>query len=145
MKIKLKKDKILKKIPITFTLFRLSLALILFFIILSGIKNIPMFLFIIAAFLSFFENFIYKKQSQLRSIVSLVADKLLVNLTAIALVITNQLPIWIMLIFLGRDLLTIIGGSYLFYKDIRREFKATLIGKITSFSQIIALIPVMTG
>jgi len=145
MKINIKKNKIIKKIPITFTLFRLLLALILFFIILSGIENIPIFLFIIAAFLSFFENFIYKKHSQLRSIVSLVADKLLVNLAAIALVFTNLLPLWVMLVFLGRDLLTIIGGSYLFYKDIRREFKATLTGKIALFFQILSLVPVLLG
>jgi len=145
MKLKFKKDKIIKKITITYTLFRLFLSVILFFIILSEIENIPIFLFIIAAFLSFFEAFIYKKQSQLRSIVSLVADKLLVNLTAIALVIINLLPIWIIVVFLARDLLTLIGGSYLFYKDIRREFKATFTGRITLFFQIIALVPALFG
>jgi len=141
MKIKIKKDKF----PITFSLFRLFLALILFFIILSGIEDISIFLFVLTAFLSFFEGFIQKKRSQLKSIVDLFADKFLVNLTAIALVIMNLLPLWVMLVFLARDLLTIIGGSYLFYKDIRREFKATLIGKITLFFQIIALTPAIFG
>jgi len=145
MKIKIKKNKFLKKIPITFTLFRLSLALILFFIILTEVEDISIFLFLIAAFLSFFEGFVYKQGSQLRSIVSLLADKLLINLSAIALVLTGSLPPWVMLVFLARDLLTIVGGSYLFYKDIRREFKATIIGKITLFFQTIALIPVIFG
>jgi len=140
MKLKIKK----RRFSITFTLFRLFLSLILFFIILSGEKNIASFLFGLAAFLSFFEGFIYRKnKSQIRSIVDLFADKLLVNLSAIALVMIGLFPLWVMLVFLARDTLTIVGGSYLFYKDIRREFKATLIGKITSFSQIIALIPVM--
>jgi|TARA_B100000315_G_scaffold188858_1_gene178630 CDP-diacylglycerol--serine O-phosphatidyltransferase len=143
MKLKIKKDKILKRIPMTFTIFRLLLTLILFFIILSGIREISIFLFILTAFLSFFEGFVYKKQSQLRSIVSLFADKLLVNLSAVALVIIGLLPTWVMLIFLGRDLLTLVGGYYLFYKDIRREFKATFLGKITLFFQIIALVPVI--
>ncbi len=142
---KIKKDKILKRIPMTFTIFRLLLTLILFSIILSGIENISIFLFVLTAFLSFFEGFVYKKQSQLRSIVSLFADKLLVNLSAVALVIIGLLPMWVMLIFLGRDLLTLIGGYYLFYKDIRREFKATFLGKITLFFQIIALVPVILG
>ena len=145
MKLKIKKDKILKRIPITFTIFRLFLALILFFIILAEKEKISIFLFVVAAFLSFFEGFVYKKQSQLRSIVSLFADKLLVNLSAIALVITGMLPSGVMLVFLSRDLLTIIGGSYLFYKDVRREFKATFLGKITLFFQIIALLPVILG
>ena len=110
MKLKIKKDKILKRIPMTFTIFRLLLTLILFSIILSGIENISIFLFVLTEFLSFFEGFVYKKQSQLRSIVSLFADKLLVNLSAVALVIIGLLPMWVMLIFLGRDLLTLSGG-----------------------------------
>ncbi len=135
-----------KRRSFTFTLLRVLLAFILFFVILSGRKNISIYLFGLTAFLSFFEAFIYRKQeSQLRSIVSLLADKFLVNLAAIALVILNLLPVWIMLIFLGRDILTIIGGAYLFYKDIRREFKPTAIGKITLFFQIISLVPILLG
>ena len=142
MKIRINK----KRRSFTFTLLRVLLAFILFFVILSGRKNISIYLFCLTAFLSFFEAFIYRKQeSQLRSIVSLLADKFLVNLTAIALVILNLLPVWIMLIFLGRDILTIIGGAYLFYKDIRREFKPTAIGKITLFFQIISLVPILLG
>jgi CDP-diacylglycerol---serine O-phosphatidyltransferase len=142
MKIKIKK----KRIFITLALLRIFLAWILFFIILSGIKNIPIFLFILTAFLSFFENFIHKEsKSQLKSLLDFLSDKLLINLTAIALVIVNSLPIWVLIIFLARDLLTVFGGMYLFYKDIRREFKATFIGKITLFFQIMALIPVILG
>jgi CDP-diacylglycerol--serine O-phosphatidyltransferase len=76
---------------------------------------------------------------------NLVADEWLVDLSAIALVMTDLIPLWVMLVFLGRDFLTMGGGSYLFYKDIRREFKATLIGKITLFFQIISLVPVILG
>jgi CDP-diacylglycerol---serine O-phosphatidyltransferase len=142
-KIKININK--KKFP-TISLFRLFSAFILFFIILSGREDIVALLFIVTALWSFLEELIHKKQkSQLRSIVDLLADKLLVNLTAISLVMVGLLPFWVMLIFLGRDLLTIIGGSYLFYKDIRREFKPTVIGKITLFSQIIALIPSILG
>ena len=135
-----------KRRSLTFTLLMVLLAFILFFVILSGRKNISIYLFGLTAFLSFFETFIYRKQeSQLRSIVSLLADKFLVNLAAIALVILNLIPVWIMLIFLGRDILTVIGGAYLFYKDIRREFKPTVIGKITLFFQIMSLVPILFG
>jgi len=142
MKFRIKK----KRFTITFTLFRIFLAFLIFFIILSGEKNISIFLFILAAFLSFFEVFIYKKKkSQLRSIVGTLADKLLVNLSAVALVLIGLLPLWVMLVFVVRDIFTIMGGSYLFYKDVRREFEPTFIGKIALFLQIIALIPVILG
>ncbi|MBI2134723.1 CDP-diacylglycerol--serine O-phosphatidyltransferase [Candidatus Woesearchaeota archaeon] len=134
------------RISITFILFRIVLSFILFFIMISGIGNMAIFLFSLAAFLSFFEIFIYKKnRSQLRPIFSSLADKLLVNLSAIALVLTGVIPTWAMLVFLVRDLLTIAGGTYLFYKDIRREFHPTTIGKITLFSQVIALMPAIIG
>jgi len=142
MKLKIRR----KRNSITFTLFRLLLAFILFFIILSGDKDISIFLFGLTAFFSFFEIFLYRKhKSPLRSIASPLADKFLVNLSAAALVITNVLPFWVFLVFLARDILTIVGGSYLFYKDIRREFKPTPIGKIMLFFQIIALVPIMLG
>ena len=135
-----------KRRSLTFTLLRVLLAFILFFVILSGRKNISIYLFGLTAFLSFFEAFVYRKQdSQLRSIISLLADKFLINLAAIALVILNLLLVWIMLVFLGRDILTVIGAAYLFYKDIRREFKPTVIGKITLFFQIISLVPILLG
>ena len=146
MSVKIEKNRLINQFPITLTLFRLLLAIMLFFIIIFGNQKIYLLLFGLTAFLSFFETFIHKKEkSPLRSVVDMLADKLLVNLSAAALVIINLLPFWVILIFLTRDLLTIIGGSYLFYKDDRRKFKATSIGKVTLFSQIIALIPVILG
>ncbi|MBL7055756.1 CDP-diacylglycerol--serine O-phosphatidyltransferase [Candidatus Woesearchaeota archaeon] len=144
---KIKKIKISKKgRPITFALFRIVLASILFFIILAEREDIIIYLFGLTAFLSFFEAFIYRKQkSQIRIIASVLGDKFLVNLTTIALVMIGAIPLWVMLVFLGRDVLTIVGGSYLFYKDIRREFTSSIIGKLTLFFQIISLIPVILG
>ncbi|MBI2651145.1 CDP-diacylglycerol--serine O-phosphatidyltransferase [Candidatus Woesearchaeota archaeon] len=144
--IRKRKDKLLKKAPISFTLFRLFLAIILFFIILSGRQKISVFLFSLTAFISFFEVFVQKKESsQIRSIISLLADKFLVNLSAVALVIIGMFPFWVMAVFLARDSLTIIAGYYLLYKDSRREFKATLIGKIMLFFQIISIVPAILG
>lgn len=133
------------KIPISLTFFRLFLATLLFFIVLSGKKPLSTFLFGITAFLSFFEIFIYRKKSAFKSIIDLLADKLLVNLTAIALVLLGLIPVWAMAAFLLRDLLTIFGGAYLLYKDIRREFKPTVIGKLTLFLQVISLLPAVFG
>ncbi len=141
MKLKIKR----REIPFSLTFFRLFLAIIIFFIILSGKHKISTFLFIITSFLSFFEIFIYRKKSPFKSIIDLLADKLLVNLAAIALVLMGLLPLWVMIVFLSRDLLTILVGVYLFYRDLRREFKPTLFGKITFFLQIISLLPILFG
>jgi CDP-diacylglycerol--serine O-phosphatidyltransferase len=136
-----------RKLPITLTLLRVLLAPIVMLVILNGDKDVSVFLFILIALIAFFDGFIAKekKRSQIRSIVDLLADKLLINLSAIALYFTNIIPLWVVLIFLGRDLLTVFGASILLYKDRRREFKPTLIGKFMVFFQIIALIPAVLG
>ena len=99
-----------------------------------------MITFIIAALTA--DGFIAKKYpSIMRSIIDFFADKLLVNIAAIALVFNGIIPYWAALIFAARDMLTIVGGIFLLYKDLRREFKPTVIGKISYFFQIMALIP----
>jgi len=131
IKINLKK----RKLPITLTLLRVLLAPIVMFIILYGRNNIAVLLFLLTALIAFFDSFIAKKKkiSQIKSIIDLLADKFLINFSAIALYFTGIIPIWIVLIFLGRDLLTISGASILLYKDRKREFKPTFIGKIMLF------------
>jgi len=142
MKFPLRKTRFTIALP----LFRVFTAIILFIIILQGTTAIALFLFGITAFWSFFGPYLSKKpRSQVSSIVDLLADKLLVTLTAFALAIIGILPIWVLLVFFGRDLVTIIGASYLFYKDSKREFKPTLIGRVMFFFQIIALVPAILG
>ncbi|MAG91347.1 CDP-diacylglycerol--serine O-phosphatidyltransferase [Candidatus Woesearchaeota archaeon] len=138
MKLKIKKEKIF----FTITWLRLILAFIVAISLISNRRNIALFIFILTALVGFFENFITRKYpSGLRSIIDFFADKLLVNLTAIILTIKGIIPIWVTLIILARDLLTIIGGTLLFIKNIRREFKPTVLGKIGYFFQLMALIP----
>ncbi len=138
MKLKIKREKIF----FTITWLRWILAFIVAIAILLNKKNIALFIFILTALVGFFENFISRKYpSQLRSIIDFFADKLLVNITAIILTLKGIIPIWITLVILARDMLTIIGGIILFYRDIRREFKPTVLGKISYFFQLMALIP----
>jgi CDP-diacylglycerol--serine O-phosphatidyltransferase len=50
---------------------------------------------------------------------------------------------WIALVFVARDLLTVVIGTILFFRDVRREFSPTVLGKISYFMQIMALITSM--
>ena len=143
-----------EKLFIALTLLRIVLAFVVGILILYQNKvliqriNIAAIFFIATALIAFFEGIISKRMIQrslLRSILDFFADKLLVNVVAITLALNSLLPVWVMLVFLVRDLLTIIIGSILFYRDLRREFKPTALGKISLFFQIVALIPAITG
>jgi len=138
MKLRIKKEKIF----FTITWLRWVLALVVGISLVLNRRIIALYVFIFTALIGFFENFISRKYtSQLRLIIDFFADKLLVNITAVILTVKGILPFWVTLIILARDLLTIIIGTILLYKDLRKEFKPTVLGKISYFFQLMALIP----
>ncbi|MBI3035006.1 CDP-diacylglycerol--serine O-phosphatidyltransferase [Candidatus Woesearchaeota archaeon] len=138
MKLRIKRERIF----FTVTWLRWVLAFVVAVSLVLNRRNIAFFIFILTALAGFLENFISRKYpSLLRSVIDFFADKLLVNLTAIILAAKGIIPVWVALIFLARDMLTIVGGTILIYKDIRREFKPTVLGKISYFFQLMALIP----
>ncbi|HLC59818.1 MAG TPA: CDP-alcohol phosphatidyltransferase family protein [Candidatus Nanoarchaeia archaeon] len=136
MKLKIKR----KKIFFAVTLMRCILALIVgLSLLLNRSNTFP--LFILTAFIGFFETLAARRHpNALRSVIDFFADKLLVNITAIILGIKGIIPIWAALIILARDLITIIIGTILIYKDLRTEFKPTVLGKISYFFQLMALV-----
>ncbi len=144
MRIRIKRERIF----LALTLLRIVLAFVVGILVLNEKNNIARIFFIVTALISFFEGFISKKlieKSLLKSILDFFADKLLVNIVALVLAVKGILPLWVMLVFLARDIITLVIGFILFYRDFRREFKATVLGKISLFFQIIALIPALMG
>lgn len=150
MKLRIKKERIF----LALTLLRIVLAFVIGMLILSHRRKIVFELdiatifFISTALIAFFESLISRRlieKSLLKSVLDFFADRLLVDIAAIMLALKHLLPFWVMLVFLVRDLLTVIIGFVLFYRDFRREFKPTALGRISLFFQIISLIPVMMG
>lgn len=145
MRFKIRKERVF----FTLTLLRFVLAFVVAILILSGRNRLIATIFFIAtSLIAFFEGIVRRRLlgvSLIRSVLDFLADRLLVNLVAIALVVKSLLPLWAMLAFLIRDLLTMAIGFTLFYRDSRREFKPTALGKISLFFQIIALIPAIMG
>lgn len=152
MRLKIKKERIF----LALALLRIVLAFVIGILILSeGRSNLKIdnlriaaIFFMITALISFFDSLAAKRligKSLLKSVLDFFADKLLINIAAAALALKGMIPLWVMMVFLTRDLLTLIIASILFYRDFRREFKPTALGKISLFFQIIALLPVMIG
>ena len=138
MKLKIKKEKVF----FALTLLRWILAFVAAISLLLNRRNIALFIFVLTAFVGFLEGFIAKKYpSALRSIADVFADKLLINLTLIVLTLKGIVPWWAALIVIARDMLTIVGASYLLYKKLRSEFKPSIVGKAAYFFQVMAIIP----
>ena len=137
MKLRIKREKIFS----TITWLRLILALVVGISLLLNRRSIAFFVFILTALVGFFENFVSRKYpSLLRSIIDFFADKLLVNLAAIILTLKGIIPIWVTIIILARDMLTTIIGTILLYRNTKTEFKPTVLGKVSYFFQLMALL-----
>ncbi len=144
MKLKIKKEKIF----IALSLLRIVLAFVVGILIINKRKDIAAVFFTAGALIAFFDGLTSKnliKKSLLKPILDFFADKVLINIAAVALALKGTIPLWVMLAFLAKDALTVIIASILFYRDFRREFKPTALGKISFFFQVIALISVMIG
>ena len=137
-----------RKLTITMAVLRILLSAIIVLAVLNQRKNLSLLLFLLTAAIAFLDGFIAKRKkkiSQLHSIVDLLADKLLINITAVALVFVSVIDFWVAAVFIARDILTVAGASILLYRDRRREFKPTLIGKLMLFFQTVALVPALLG
>lgn len=129
------------------TLLRILLSFITGMLILNQ-KRYAYIFFIATALITFFEGLAFRRliqKSLLSSILDFVADRFFVDFIAVILSIMHLLPSWVAAVFIMRDLLTMAIAFVLFYRDYRREFKPTALGKISLFFQIIALIPVVMG
>ena len=144
MRLRIKRDSIVFGL----TLLRLILIFITGMLILSHKRYIATIFFIAIALITFLEGLTFGRliqKSLFKSIFDFVADRFLVDFIAVALALIHMLPFWVAAIFIVRDLLTLGVAFVLFYRDYRREFKPTALGKIGLFFQIIALMPAVMG
>ena len=129
-------------------LLRILIALIISFLIESSRDKLALYLFVFAAFVAFLDGFLTKRnkvKGQLRSILDPFADKLIINLTAIALFLKGLLPFWVLGIYLVKDLLVILGALFILIKNIKTIFRTNVIDKVAVFIQMFTLFAVLMG
>ncbi len=129
-----------------FYFFRIILAVVVMLTLFRPWKTLTLLLFFITIIIGFIDvvrfrlDFHYK---QVDSILNALADKLLINLSAVALYLQGQLPWWAMAVFLAKDILLIAGGLYTLYRNEFTIFKPTLISKLTLFFQVVSIIAIV--
>jgi cardiolipin synthase len=68
-----------------------------------------------------------------------LADKVFVTLTTVAWAVAGRIPVWLLALILGRDVI-ILGGSALIYAvRKRKDFSPTWWGKLSTVFQLMAL------
>ena len=134
-----------ESVVVSLYFFRIILAIVVMITLFTPKRNLSLLLFIVAIALGFFEYKRYKKvtPTQFESLLDTLADKLLVDLSAIALYITNILPLWVLIVFLAKDILFVLRGALTLRKEKYTVFKQTPISRITLFFQVIAIVAIL--
>lgn len=136
------------KVGSTLIFLRIFLSFIIFLLIRSSRNKLALYLFVLTAFAAFLDGFLAKRNkaiSQLRPILDPFSDKLLINLTAIALFLKGTLPFWVMGIYLLKDLLVVSGALFVLIRNTKTIFRANVIDKVSVFIQMFTLFTALIG
>lgn len=111
----------LKHIPNALTIVRLLLIPFIILHIFTGNYILAFVIFTLSGITDIADGFIARKfnlVSNFGKLMDPLADKLTQICTLTSLVITNIIPIWILIIVLLKEFIMIVGASFLYGKDV---------------------------
>jgi cardiolipin synthase len=136
-------DLVLSRSPVNLanliTVSRLLMVAPLVWLIVSDRLHAAFWLFLAAALSDALDGFVAKRfnaKTNLGSYLDPLADKVLLDGIYVALAMGEWLPVWLVALVLGRDLLIVAGVALIRRRHATFRPKPLLIGKINTFAQI---------
>lgn len=114
--------------------------------------NLPLIIFLTAVLTDAADGFIARRYGQstpFGTVLDPLADKFLLIVAFIILTFTKtipshlRIPPWVLIIVLTRDIFIIIGASIIYMMFEYIEFKPSILGKITTFLQMMTILSVL--
>lgn len=136
----------IKQLPNCISIFRLILVAPIIWCLLAGYYQLTFFLFILAGVSDGLDGFLARRfhwTSQFGAFMDPLADKLLMVLTYLCLGYLGHLPVWLVAIVIGRDLIIVSGG--IAYRILIEEpvYNPTFISKINTVLQLGLVVAVL--
>lgn len=131
-------------VPNLLTMLRIILSVVFLILLLMPDKWAHVFAFMvfaIAALTDKLDGYLARKnkeETKLGAVLDPIADKTLVNLAFLALVILDIVPVWVFAIILVRDFA--IDGLRISAASENKEISASYLGKLKTTFQMIALV-----
>lgn len=121
------------------TLVRLALVPLIVFLLVEENFHAVLGLFVLASISDALDGYIarqYQLVTPLGSLLDPLADKLLITATVLSLAYLQRLPLWLVLIIVGRDAVILIGAVGFRLFTGRLEMAPTLLSKLNTFVQL---------
>ena len=103
-------------IPNVISFIRLCMVPVYMVLLLNGYDLLATFMFALAAGTDWIDGQLARRTncvSKLGQLLDPAVDRILVSCGVIGLMLVGRLPIWIVFVVLGRDLMLLVGGAYL--------------------------------
>jgi cardiolipin synthase (CMP-forming) len=136
----------LRWLPDLLTGLRLLAAPALAWLILAGRFRDALLLVVFAGLTDWLDGFAARRLgsgSQLGVVLDPVADKVLLVTAFVVLPVVGLIPVWLLVLVLGRDVVIVLGALVLRAWRGHRTFLPSLLGKISTFFQIMLVLHVM--
>ncbi len=126
-------------IPNLLTLARILLTPLLAWFIMNGWMTAAFFVFFIAGLTDAFDGLLARvlnQRSRLGSYIDPLADKLLIVSSFLLLWKIAEIPLWLVLITVGRDLMILSGFFALLFNQVKVEIKPLASSKLTTLFEL---------
>ena len=137
------------------TILRVLLTPIFFGLVLyykpeqDNLRFIALTIFVIAVLTDAMDGFLarfLKQKTPLGTIMDPIADKFLLIISFIALTVWSgsvKLPLWLPIVVVSRDIIIVIGVVVIFLTNGDVKIAPSVLGKLTTFFQMMAIISVL--
>jgi cardiolipin synthase len=129
----------LKQIPNLLTAARLLAAPYILYLLWTGEYRTALVWFSIASFTDVLDGFLarrFQAGSRLGALLDPIADKVLLSGSFLMLGLKGVIPLWLMALVLGRDLLILGFVMVALTRKLRRDFPPSVWGKASTAAQI---------
>lgn len=133
-------------VPNGLTFLRVFLTPVIVVLLLQEAFSWALLVFIVAGITDGLDGFFarsLKERTSLGAILDPLADKFLLSSSFLTLAFLGRLPVWLVGIVVGRDLVLIFGSALLLMWSGRPGYPPSIIGKLTTLLQVLTVLGAM--
>ena len=138
----------MRRLPDLITSLRLIAAPFLVWLIAAGRFRAALLLIVVAGATDWLDGFAARRlqvSGRFGTVLDPLADKVLLVTVFLALAVTRLIPLWLVCLAIGRDLTIVCGALLLRVFRGRQKFSPSLLGKISTFFQIVLVLLVLAA